>query len=229
MTNVEAARSTSGSAGAHEAAAAAPGGPEAHAAAEAAANPALLGVPTFVVGSVALGLFLVGFKGADNAAAAMLPILLFSNGLGLVGATVWAIRTGQGPVAAIFGIFAAFWISFPVLVLGLAHDWWGIPATDMTAAADAKAVFLLTWFIGIVVLTVASLRLPSVFTLLFLLVDAALAVVYFGVNNTSTTLLAVGGILVFAFALVGVYLFFDAMGVAIGGKPLPMGRPIIKS
>ena len=82
-----------------------------------------------------------------------------------------------GRVAAIFGIFAAFWLSFPVLVLGLAHDWWGIPATDTAAATDAKAVFLLTWFIGIVILTLASLRLPAVFTLLFVLVDIALAVV----------------------------------------------------
>lgn len=62
----------------------------------------------FVIGSVALGLYLIGFTGAEHAAAAMLPILLFSNGLGLLIATGWAIRTGQGPVAAIFGIFAAF-------------------------------------------------------------------------------------------------------------------------
>jgi uncharacterized protein len=32
---------------------------------------------------------------------------------------------------------------------------------------------------------------------------------------------------VFAFALVGVYLFVDAMGQATGGKPMPMGKPII--
>ena len=32
---------------------------------QAAANPALVGVPTFVIGSVALGLYLIGFKGSD--------------------------------------------------------------------------------------------------------------------------------------------------------------------
>jgi hypothetical protein len=194
---------------------------------ESAANPALLGVPTFVIGSVALGLYLIGFKGADHAAAALLPVLLFCNGLGLFGATVWAARVGQGPVASVFGIFAAFWISFPMLVLGLAHGWWGIAATDDAATTDAKAVFLLVWFVGIVMLTVASLRLPSVFTVLFLLVDAALAVVYFGTTSGSGGLLLVGGILVFAFAAMGVYLFVDAMGVALGATALPMGRPLL--
>lgn len=129
----------------------------------------------------------------------------------------------SGPVAAVFGIFAAFWLSFPVLVLGLAHDWWRILATDTAAATDAKAAFLLARFVGIVMLTLASVRLPAVFTLLFVLVDIALAVVYFGVVTGSTRLLLIGGIVVLAVALIGVYLFFDAMGVSLGGKPLPMG------
>ncbi|MDT7742335.1 MAG: uncharacterized protein QOE59_1413 [Actinomycetota bacterium] len=194
---------------------------------QAAANPALLGVPTFVIGSVALGLYLIGFKSADHALGAVLPVLIFCNGLGLAGATVWAAAVREGPVASIFGIFAAFWISFPVFVLGLTHGWWGISATDIAAATDAKAVFLLVWFVGIVMLTVASLRLPAVFTALFVLVDVALALVYFGTVNDSTGLLTIGGILVFAFAAIGVYLFLDAMGVALGSKPLPMGPPVI--
>jgi succinate-acetate transporter protein len=77
------------------------------------------------------------------------------------------------------------------------------------------------------VLTVATLRLPSVFTVLFVLIDIALLLVMLGTAQGSTGLLFVGGIAVFAFALVGVYLFVDAMGQATGGKPMPMGKPII--
>ncbi|GLZ44529.1 hypothetical protein Acsp06_07140 [Actinomycetospora sp. NBRC 106375] len=197
------------------------------AAAAAAANPALVGVPTFVIGSVALGLYLIGFTGSsDNAAIGMVPILFASNGIGQLIACVWAARLGQGPVAAIFGIFGAFWISFPLLVLGLGHNWFG-DATVEGAATAAQETFLLTWLIGIVVLTLASLRLPSIFTLLFVLVDAALLLVLLGTASGSTGLLAIGGIVVFAFALVGVYLFVDAMGQAAGGKAMPMGKPII--
>lgn len=214
-------------AGAHAAQA-----PAADAAAEeaaaAAANPALVGVPTFVIGSVALGLYLIGFTGSDNAAIGMLPILILCNGMGLVIACIWAIRNHSGPVAAIFGIFAGFWLSFPLLVLGIAHGWFG-PATDTAAQTGAKETFLLSWLIGIVMLTLATLRLPSIFTLLFVLVDLALLLVLLGTAAGSTALLTVGGIAVFAFALIGVYLFFDAMSVANGGSSLPMGRPLIKS
>ncbi|GAA4771713.1 hypothetical protein GCM10023200_00020 [Actinomycetospora chlora] len=197
-------------------------------AAAAAANPALVGVPTFVVGSVCLGLYLIGFTGASTTVAiALLPILIFANGMGLVIATVWAIRLGQGPVASIFAVFAGFWLSFPLLVLGLAHGWFGDATTDPNVATGAQVAFLLTWLIGIVVLTLATLRLPSVFTLLFVLVDIALLLVLLGTAQGSTGLLLGGGIAVFAFALVGVYLFIDAMGQATGGKPMPMGKPII--
>jgi succinate-acetate transporter protein len=195
--------------------------------AAAAANPALVGVPTFVIGSVALGLYLIGFTGSsDHAAIGMVPILFASNGIGQLIACVWAARLGQGAVAAVFAIFGAFWISFPLLVLGLAHNWFG-DATATGAAAGAQETFLLTWLIGIVMLTLASLRMPSVFTLLFVLVDAALLLVLLATATGSTVLLTVGGIAVFGFALVGIYLFFDAMAVANGGKPLPMGKPLV--
>ena len=60
-------------------------GPDAEATAAAAANPALVGVPTFVVGSICLGLYLVGFTGASSTVAiALVPILIFANGLGLL-------------------------------------------------------------------------------------------------------------------------------------------------
>jgi hypothetical protein len=36
-----------------------------------------------------------------------------------------------------------------------------------------------------------------------------------------------GGYAVFLFALVGVYLYFGALSVGTGGKPVPMGRPIL--
>lgn len=60
-----------------------------------------------------------------------------------------------------------------------------------------------------------------VFTLQFVLVDVALAVVYFEVVAGSTVVLFVGGLVVFAFALVGVYLFFDAMGCRRAGGHCP--------
>jgi uncharacterized protein len=196
--------------------------------AAAGANPALVGVPTFVIGSVALGLYLVGFTGASSTAlVGMLPILFMCTGIGQLVATLWAVRIGAGAPAAIFGIFTGFWLSFAVLATSLGADWFGPTSTDTAVATGAQETFLLTWLIGIVILTVASLRLPAAFTVLFVLIDAALLLVLLGTSSGSTGLLFVGGIVVFAFALVGAYLFLDALGQATGGKAMPMGKPLI--
>ena len=198
-------------------------------AAAAAANPSLVGVPTFVIGSVALGLYLVGFTGETTTAAiGLLAILFACTALGQWVACIWAIRAGAGPVAAIFGIFGGFWFSFPLLVVAMGNNWFG-DATSEVVQTGAQETFLLTWLIGVVVLTLASLRLPSIFTALFTLVAVALLLVLLGTAAGSTTLLFAGGIAVFAFALIGVYLFFDAMSQAGGGKALPMGKPLIGS
>jgi uncharacterized protein len=75
-------------------------------------------------------------------------------------------------------------------------------------------------------LTLGTLRLPSAFTLLFVLVDFALILVYLGTVNASTGLTKAGGYFVFAFAAVGVYLFFNASSLATGGQGIPLGRPV---
>ena len=64
-----------------------------------AGDPAILGLPIFVVGSIALGLANVGYV-PPAAAAAALPIILAATGLGLLVATIWAASLGQTLVDA---------------------------------------------------------------------------------------------------------------------------------
>jgi hypothetical protein len=67
---------------------AAPAEPPAPAPAPAATgDPAILGLPSFVAGSVALGLALVGYVSAAAGGSA-LPIILMATGLGLIVSTV---------------------------------------------------------------------------------------------------------------------------------------------
>jgi hypothetical protein len=129
-------------------------------------DPALIGVPTFIVGSIALGLTLVGYVPA-GAVGAPVAIILVATGLGQLIAAVWAAGLGQNAVAAIFGIFTGFWSSYAVLVPGLTHNWFGIAEN---AASRTQALFLISWLVTIVILTLATLRLPSTFTLLFVLI-----------------------------------------------------------
>lgn len=186
-------------------------------------DPALIGVPTFIVGSIALGLTLVGYVPAGTAGAP-LAIILAATGAGQLIAAVWAAALGQNAVAAIFGVFTGFWLSYAVLVLGLIHGWFGVAAA---AATRTQALFLISWLATVVLLTVATLRLPAAFTVLFTLIDAALALVLLATLNGSSGLQTAGGYTVFAFVAVGVYLFLHVTSLATGGRGLPLGRPAV--
>src|SRR3984885_13597608 len=119
-------------------------------------DPMALGLPCFIAGSVSLGLALVGVVPAAAGGVA-LPIILTATSIGLFMATIWAASLGQSAVASVFGIFAGFWLSYAVLVLGLTHNWFGVAAASVQATQE---LFLVAWLVVIVMLTLATLRLP---------------------------------------------------------------------
>jgi uncharacterized protein len=186
-------------------------------------DPMQIGLPSFIVGSIALGLVLIGYVPAA-AVGASLPIILAATGFGLAIAAVWAAALSQSAVASVFGIFTGFWWSYAVLVLGLTHNWFAIGAA---AATSTQGLFLISWLVVIVMLTLATLRLPVAFTLLFLLIDVALVLVLISTLQGSATVGKIAGIVVLAFAAVGVYLYFGSTSGATGGPALPLGRPLV--
>jgi uncharacterized protein len=188
-------------------------------------DPAMIGLPSFIVGAIALGLTLVGFVSAESAGAP-LAIILAATAIGQLIAAIWSARLGQSAEASVFAIFAGFWLSYAVLVLGLGHDWFGVTESDVV---HTQGIFLIAWLATVGMLTLATLRLPSVFTLLFVLVDVSLACSLFGTLNESPALEHAAGVAVFGFTAVGVYLYFSAASAATGGRELPTGRPIIGS
>jgi len=190
-----------------------------------AGTPAAVGLPAFVVGSIALGLSLVGYVPA-GAGAAPIPIIAAATALGLVIATIWAAAIGQSAVASIFGIFAGFWLSYAALVLGLTHNWFAIPAEG---AVRTQGLFLISWLVIVGMLTFGTLRLPLVFSALFFLIDLALVAVLIGTLNGSAGWLKFGGVLVLLFAAVGVYLYLGVAAAVTGGKALPLGNPVLGS
>jgi uncharacterized protein len=203
---------------------AAPEPSEASASGPLLGDPMALGLPCFIVGSVSLGLALVGVVPAAAVGAA-LPIILASTAIGLFLATIWSASLGQNAVASVFGIFAGFWLSYAVLVLGLTHNWFGIAPASAQATQE---LFLVAWLVVIVMLTLTTLRLPLAYTVLFVVIDVALLLVFLGVNQTSTGLLKTAGYFVLAFAAIGVYLYASTASVATGGRPLPLGRPTLR-
>ena len=195
-----------------------------------AGDPSIFGLGSFIAGSVALGLSLVGVV-PTGVLGAPLAIILAATAVGLLMSTIWAAAVGQSAVAAVFGIFGTFWLSYAVLVLALDHTWFAIVPTAVIATVR---LFLLTWLIIIVMLTVSTLRLPAAFTAVFVLVDLALLLLLLAWENTSplgapsSGLIKAGGWVVLIFAALGAYLFYGAAQAGTGGKAVPLGPPLMK-
>ena len=187
-------------------------------------NPQILGLPIFVVGSLALAFSLVGYVPA-TASGIVVPVIFAGTGLGLVISTLWAAALGQTLVAAVFGLFAGFWLSFAMLLLGLFHNWFLIPPG---AAQKSNGLFLISWSIVMFALTLATVRLPVAYTLVIALVVVALVLRTIGVLNADTSLDKAAGYVAFAFAAVGIYLFLHVADTAMGGEGYPLGRPLVK-
>ena len=94
-------------------------------------------------------------------------------------------------------------------------------------------LFLIAWLVVVVMLTLATLRLPSAFSVLFGLVALALLLLllaYAGASAAgvpSAGLIKAAGYVVLVFAALGVYLFFGAASAGTGGKGLPLGKPFL--
>lgn len=194
-----------------------------------AGDPSMLGLASFIVGSIALGLGLVGVVPA-GVLGAPIAIIAAATALGLLMAAIWCAALGQSAVAAVFGIFGTFWLSYATLVLGLDHNWFAIAATAVLATVK---LFLASWLVIILMLTLATLRLPSAFSVLFGLICVALLLLLLAFAEASAAgvpssgLLKTGGYVVLVFAALGVYLFFSAASAGTGGKPLPLGTPFM--
>jgi uncharacterized protein len=187
-----------------------------------AGDPAMVGLPSFVVGAVTLGMVGIGVV-PTIAVGASMPIVL-AAAVGMFLATIWAARIGQNAAAGISGIVGGFFLSYALLTLGLIHNWFGIP---LTAVAETQKMFLISWIAIVSMLLLATLRLPMIFTLLFAIVDAALILNLLGVIQNSANLNKAGGWVLMAVSAIVVYLFFGTASHATGGKELPLGPPIL--
>ncbi|MFE2942997.1 GPR1/FUN34/YaaH family transporter [Streptomyces sp. NPDC059255] len=190
-----------------------------------AGNPLIAGLPGFVVGSIALALQLTGFVPAD-AASAVLPITFGASAISTLMATIWATRAGQNAVACIFVAFTGFWVSYTLLVMGLTHNWLAIPADHIVRA---QTLFLLCWLFVIGTLTLGALRLPLAFTVTLLLVDLCILFNIIGAQGGRDWANTLAGACAFGFALIGAYLLVGAVQEEGGGKPYPLGRPVLSA
>jgi uncharacterized protein len=205
--------------------AAAPVAPAPAAPALPAGNPALLALITFLPSALTLGLWFIGYLDTARLPGGMIATLALSAGLFMLVATIWAGRIGASTLAAIFGVFSAFWLSFALLVTALTSTWWAIAAGGVMRV---QATYLLSFFCVFTLLTLATLRLPLAFTVGFVLVDVTFLLAFIAVVNADRDYFTWAGVTTFAFCAVFAYVLFDGLGQDLGGKAMPMGKPLIR-
>lgn len=186
-------------------------------------DPLIVGLPIFAVGSLALGMALMGFLPA-TALGAVVPIIVFGTGLYQLVVTVWSALLGQSIVAGIFGTFSGFWLSLGALLVGLQHNWYGIAAAQATATEE---LFFICWGCLFAFLLIPCLRLPAVYPGIVALVVAALALAAASLHTGVAELLTVAGYIILTFAFLGFYAFVNVGLTAMGAKnPFPpLGKP----
>jgi hypothetical protein len=192
----------------------------------AGGDPLIVGLPIFAVGSLALGMVLIGFMPA-TALGAIVPIIVFGTGLYQGVCTVWAAVQGQTMVAGIFGTFSGFWLSLGALLVGLQHNWYGVAAAQATASQE---MFFIAWACLFAFLLVPCLRLPAVYPAIVGLVVAALVLAAISMGTGVGVLLTIAGYVILAFALLGFYAFVNVGLTAMDSKtPLPpLGKPLLR-
>ena len=190
-----------------------------------AGNPALLALITFLPAGLTLGLWFIGYLDTARLPGGMIATLALSAGLFMLVATVWAARIGASTVAAIFGVFSAFWLSFALLITALTSTWWAITAGGVQRV---QATYLLSFLCVFTLLTLATLRLPLAFTVGFALVDVTFLLAFLAVVNGNSNYFTWAGVTTFAFCGVFAYVLFDGFGQDLGGKAMPLGKPVIR-
>ncbi|MGH3502968.1 MAG: GPR1/FUN34/YaaH family transporter [Nocardioidaceae bacterium] len=188
-------------------------------------DPLIVGLPVFAVGSLALGMALIGFVPAA-ALGAVVPIIVLGTGLYQLVVTVWSALLGQSIVAAVFGTFSGFWLSLGGLLVGLQHGWYGIPAAS---AGSAEELFFICWCCLFAFLLIPCLRLPVIYPAVVGLVVAALALAAASLQTGAAELLTVAGYIILAFAFLGFCAFVNVGLTAMGAKkPFPpLGGPVL--
>ena len=193
----------------------------------ASGDPQLVAAPVFTIGSIALAFQLVEYV-SPAALGAPLAIILMCTGLFLLVSTIWAAAAGQSFVACFAGTFGGFWLAYGLLVLALLHNWFAIPAEDVQRTVAVFAISFASFFLF---LTLASIRLPIIYTGIFGLVVVTLCFVAaaYLMTPVDADLLKIAGYITFVFAGLGMWLSWTVMNLSLGGPVFPpLGRPILR-
>ncbi|KAI1363506.1 GPR1/FUN34/yaaH family-domain-containing protein [Xylaria arbuscula] len=187
------------------------------------ANPTALGFVGFVISTFTFSMVLMGWGGSEGFSP-VVGIFFFTGPLLLTFAMIFEWVMGNFFPMMVMGLFSVFWLSFgviqlPSLNLSLPYATSGDPTGATSPAFNIDVgLYLLVWGFALFTFFIFTLKINTVFALIFGLVSAAcwiLSGAYFKVAaadfETAGKLQKAGGALLFVVAALGWYMTFIIM------------------
>jgi succinate-acetate transporter protein len=151
------------------------------------ADPGPLGLAGFAATTFMLSVFNAHIITAVGLEAVVLPMALFYGGLAQLLAGMWEFKKANTFGALAFTSYGAFWLSFAALVKFIAP---GLPADT---AHQAVGLYLLTWTIFTLYMTVASSRVNGAVFAVFVVLSVTFIFLTIGELGTNTNMSKIGG------------------------------------
>ncbi|KAF2972022.1 hypothetical protein GQX73_g1508 [Xylaria multiplex] len=177
------------------------------------ANPTALGFVGFVISTFTFSMVLMGWGGSEGFAP-VVGIFFFTGPLLLTFAMVFEWIMGNFFPMMVMGLFAVFWLSFGVIQLPTLNLSLPYATTDDPTGAASPAfntdvgLYLIVWGFALFTFFIFTLRINTVFALIFGLVNFKVAA---GDFETAGNLQTAGGALLFVVAALGWYMTFIIM------------------
>jgi uncharacterized protein len=163
------------------------------------ADPGPLGLAGFAATTFVLSLFNAGMVGNPKLEAVVLPFALLYGGIAQLLAGMWEFKKNNTFGAVAFTSYGAFWISLFYYIKYVAPT---LPPAD---AHTATGIFLLTWTIFTVYMTIASLKTNAVLAVVFATLLVAFALLTLGNFRSNTGMIHAGGYIGLAVAFLAWY------------------------
>ncbi|KAG5366652.1 Glyoxylate pathway regulator [Yarrowia sp. B02] len=162
-------------------------------------NAAPVGLFAFSITMIILGFCTCGVRGI-GAPNVMVGCAIFGGGLCELIAGIWEIVAENTFAACVFLCFSCFWFSWSLLNLPLGIEKYYATEEEF---AQAVGVFLMSWFIFCVLMTLCTLKATVAFFVMFVSLDLAVIFLAAGNFTGNPRLLVAGGAFCISTGLLG--------------------------
>lgn len=187
-------------------------------------EPLALGLMAFALGTLVVGMALAGVF-PQSALGGVVPVVAGFCGIALFTSSWWSLLLGESLLAATFGTVSGFFFSLAMLLLGIFHGWYAVPAAGVPAVEE---IFYITWCCFFIALFVPFLRFPVIYPLTVFLVVTLLALAATAVFTGSSTIQTAAGACTLAVSFLLFWEWLNVTMTSVGiSKVPPLGKVLI--